>query len=147
MRLVIQRVKEASVEVEGETIASIGRGVVVLIGVGKGDGEEDVRYLAEKLLNLRIFPDKEGRMNLSLEEIGGEVLAVSQFTLYGDVRKGRRPSFTQAAPPREAERLYRMLVTQIREEGIKVETGKFQAHMLVKIFNDGPVTFIMESKT
>jgi len=145
MRLVVQRVREASVEVDGEVIGRIGRGLLVLVGVGKGDGESDAAYLAEKVVNLRIFDDEEGKMNRSLLEVGGGVLAVSQFTLYGDVRKGRRPSFERAAPPAEAERLFDYFVGELKKRAPEVATGRFGARMQVSLVNDGPVTLILEN--
>jgi D-tyrosyl-tRNA(Tyr) deacylase len=146
MKIVLQRVKEASVHVEGETVGRIGRGVCLLVGVEKGDSEEDARYLAQKAAGLRIFPDAGGRMNLALADIGGEVLAVSQFTLAGSVRKGRRPSFDGAEEPRRAAELFDTFVGTLEALGITVETGIFQAVMDVRILNDGPVTFVLESK-
>lgn len=146
MRMVIQRVTAASVAVEGNIIGQIGKGSVVLLGVANGDTDSDADYLAAKLVNLRIFEDEAGKMNRSLLDIGGELLVVSQFTLLGDCRKGRRPGFSDAAPPAEADRLYRYFVDVLRTQGTKVETGQFQAHMLVTIHNDGPVTFVIESK-
>ena len=146
MRAVIQRVKEAKVEVNGDIIGKIGEGFLVLLGVGKDDTEEDVRYLADKVLGLRIFEDEAGKMDLSITDVKGEILAVSQFTLYGDSRKGRRPSFDEAAPPDVAERLYELFVEEIRKSGIKVETGKFRALMDVHLVNSGPVTILLDSK-
>jgi len=144
MRAVVQRVKEASVSVEGEVVGEIGRGLVVLVGVRQGDTEAEAAYLAQKIANLRIFPDRAGKFNLSALDVGGEVLVVSQFTLYADTRKGRRPSFVDAAPPEVAEPLVERFVELLRQTGLRVETGQFQAKMLVKIFNDGPVTIILE---
>jgi|SRR3990167_3562148 len=146
MRAVIQRVKEARVEVEGEVVGRIGEGMLILLGAGKDDSEEDARYLADKAIALRIFEDPEGKMNLSVRETGGEVLVVSQFTLYGDCRKGRRPSFDKAAPPELAEELYELFVGEIRERGVKVETGRFRAMMDVHLINRGPVTLMLDSK-
>lgn len=146
MKAVIQRVSEASVRVEGDVVGKIGPGLVILLGVSVEDSEDDVAYLAEKIPNLRIFNDDQGKMNRSLLEIGGQVLAISQFTLYGNTRKGRRPSFIEAALPEKAEPLYEMLMARWREEGIVVEQGVFGAEMLVSIHNDGPVTIILESK-
>ena len=146
MKVVLQMVKNASVEVEGKVKGEIGRGLCLLAGVEKGDSEEDARFLARKCVELRIFPDEEGKMNLSLLDIGGEVLAVSQFTLAGSVKKGRRPSFDKAEEPEQAERLFDYFVAQIKEYGLRVETGVFKAMMDVKLVNDGPVTFIVESK-
>ena len=146
MRMVIQRVTEASVTVGGAVVGSIGKGIAVLLGVAKGDAEQDADFLANKLVNVRIFEDDAGKMNRSVQEIGGEILVVSQFTLVGDCRKGRRPGFSDAAPPDEADRLYQYFVEQVRRFGVRVATGQFQAMMLVKISNDGPVTFVIESK-
>ena len=146
MRAVIQRVKEARVEVEGEVVGRIGEGMLVLLGAGKDDTEEDARYLADKAIALRIFEDTEGKMNLSVIDTGGQVLVVSQFTLYGDCRKGRRPSFDKAAPPELAEELYELFVREIRERGVKVETGRFRAMMDVHLINRGPVTLMLDSK-
>ncbi len=145
MRIVIQRVTEASVTVDGSVIGSIGKGIVVLFGVAKGDTAQDAEDLANKLVNLRIFEDAAGKMNHSLREVGGELLVVSQFTLLGDCRKGRRPGFSDAAPPDEADRLYQYFTAYVRKLGIQTATGQFQAMMLVKIYNDGPVTFVLES--
>jgi D-tyrosyl-tRNA(Tyr) deacylase len=144
MRAVVQRVSEASVSVDGEVVGSIGRGVVVLIGVTQGDGEAEARFLAGKVANLRIFADDEGKFNRSALDVNGEALVVSQFTLYGDARKGRRPSFVHAAPPEVAEPLIERFVTFLKENGLHVETGVFGAMMMVKIHNDGPVTIILE---
>ncbi|KRT66068.1 MAG: D-tyrosyl-tRNA(Tyr) deacylase, D-tyrosyl-tRNA(Tyr) deacylase [Candidatus Dadabacteria bacterium CSP1-2] len=146
MRAVIQRVQEARVEVDGEVIGKIGQGFLVLLGVRKDDTEEDVRYLADKVTGLRIFEDEAGKINLSISEVKGEILAVSQFTLYGDCRKGRRPSFDEAAPPDVAERLYELFVEEIRKSGIKVETGRFRALMDVYLINSGPVTILLDSR-
>ncbi len=146
MRAVIQRVKEAKVLVEGEPVASIGRGFLVLLGVAKDDTEEDLSYLARKISNLRVFEDGEGKLNLSLKDVGGEVLLVSNFTLYGDCRKGNRPSFDRAAPPELAERLYLSLAKRLEEEGLSVSLGRFRAMMEVHLVNDGPVTLLLESK-
>jgi len=146
MRAVIQRVQEARVEVDGEVIGKIGQGFLVLLGVRKDDTEEDVRYLADKVTGLRIFEDEAGKINLSISEVKGEILAVSQFTLYGDCRKGRRPSFDEAAPPDVAERLYELFVEEIRKSGMKVETGRFRALMDVYLINSGPVTILLDSR-
>lgn len=146
MRAVVQRTLRSSVCVDGETIAAIGHGLTVLIGVSSADVEKDANYLAEKVVNLRIFEDQAGKMNLSLLDIKGELLAISQFTLYGDCRKGRRPGFDQAAPPVEAKRLYELFIQQVRSAGIPVACGQFQAHMLVSLDNDGPVTILLDSQ-
>ena len=143
MRIVLQRVSQASVTVDGNIVGKIGRGVLILVGVGKGDTEKDSVYLAEKIVNLRVFPDETGKMNLSLLDIGGSALVVSQFTLYGDCSKGRRPGFDGAAPPELAKQLYEHFVGRIRAAGVKVETGVFQASMTVNLVNEGPVTFIL----
>ena len=145
MRAVVQRVSAASVTVEGRKVGTIGPGLLVLLGVARGDTEKDGEYLAEKLAWLRIFEDEEEKMNRSVAQIGGSILLVSQFTLYGDVRHGRRPSFTQAAPPEEANRLYEDLAQKLRDKGLTVETGQFQAHMEVSLVNDGPVTILLDS--
>lgn len=145
MIIVLQRVKEAWVDVEGRTTGRIGPGICLLVGVEKGDTLEDAEFLARKSTELRIFPDKEGKMNLSLADAGGEVLAVSQFTLAGSTRKGRRPSFDGAEEPALAAELFDHLVALIRQKGFRVETGIFQAMMDVHLTNDGPVTFILES--
>jgi D-tyrosyl-tRNA(Tyr) deacylase len=136
---------EAEVAVDGEAIGRIGRGLVVLLGVGHEDGDEEARWLAEKVAGLRIFEDDAGKMNRSLLEAGGAMLVVSQFTLYGDCRRGRRPSFTSAAPPELAERLYVAFVGAVREAGIEVATGQFREHMLVSLVNDGPVTLWIDT--
>ncbi len=146
MRAVVQRVSYAQVKVEGELISRIGRGLVVLVGVGVGDAEEDVEYLASRLSGLRVFEDSNGKMNLSLEEVKGQMLLVSQFTLYGDCRKGRRPSFDQSAGAETAQRLYNLLVESLRRKGIVVAEGKFQEKMLIELANDGPVTLLLDSK-
>lgn len=146
MRAVVQRVHSASVEVGAETVGSIGRGLVVFLGVGVEDLPEDALYLAQKVAGLRIFEDQAGRMNLSLQEVGGAVLSVSQFTLYGDCRKGRRPSFGEAAPPERAEELYRRFNDELRKQGVEVATGRFQALMRVRVDNDGPVTILLDSR-
>lgn len=146
MRAVIQRVSQASVAVGGETAGKIGMGLLVLLGVGSEDSEADAAYLADKVANLRIFADGEGKLNLSVKDVQGEILAVSQFTLYGDCRRGRRPSFSSAAPPDKARGLYQSFVVRLREQGLEVQTGVFQAHMDVSLVNDGPVTLIMSSQ-
>ena len=145
MRAVLQRVRSASVTVDGETIASITQGLVVLLGVAKGDSETDVAYMADKLPHLRIFPDEAGKMNRSIVEVKGELLMVSQFTLLGDTHRGRRPGFDAAAPPETAQRLYESVAHAVREQGVPVQTGKFGASMIVTLENDGPVTFILDS--
>lgn len=145
MKAVIQRVSEARVVVDGETVGAIGQGVLVLLGVEKGDAERDAAWLAEKIAGLRIFEDEAGKMNLSVREVGGAILAVSQFTLAGNCAKGRRPSFDTAAPPDEGKRLYDCFTELVRETGIPTATGIFQADMKVHLVNDGPVTFILES--
>ena len=147
MKAVIQRVSHASVVVEGETVGRIDRGLLVLLGVGREDTEEDARYLAGKIAGLRIFSDAEGKFNLALDDVDGAVLLVSQFTLYADTRKGRRPSFTDAAPPELAEPLVEKCARLLRAEGIVVETGRFGAHMQVELLNDGPVTVLLDSAT
>ena len=145
MRACIQRVSEAQVTVDGAVIGRINGGLVVLLGVGHDDGEAQLNWLAEKIVGLRIFEDDAGKMNRSLTEAGGAMLVVSQFTLYGDARKGRRPSFTDAAPPELAERLYEAFVAKVRAAGVEVATGKFREHMLVSLVNDGPVTLWIDT--
>lgn len=145
MRAVVQRVSNARVTVQGRVTGEIGAGVMVLLGVGRGDTAGDAAYLAEKTANIRIFDDSTGKMNLSLLETGGAALVVSQFTLYGDVRRGRRPGFDQAAPPEEAVCRYEEYVTRLRALGVCVETGVFREHMLVDLVNDGPVTILLDS--
>ena len=144
MKAVIQKVSRAEVKVAGQPIGRIGHGLCVFLGIGKNDGESNADHLAEKIKNLRIFEDENGKMNRSLEELGKEILVVSQFTLYGDCRKGNRPSFTCAAPPNEAEKLYEYFVQRLRRAGLRVETGQFKARMEVTLTNDGPVTSIVE---
>ncbi|MCM3572018.1 MULTISPECIES: D-aminoacyl-tRNA deacylase [Mesobacillus] len=146
MRLVIQRSKEAKVTVDGEVTGSINKGFVILVGVTHEDTEKDAAFLAEKAANLRVFEDDAGKMNLSLLDVGGEILSVSQFTLYGDCRKGRRPNFMDAAKPDHAEAVYEAFNRFLSEKGIKVETGVFGAMMDVQLTNDGPVTLIIDSK-
>lgn len=146
MRAVIQRVSEASVSVKDEIVGKINAGLVVLLGVGQNDTKEDAVFLAKKITNLRIFEDDFGKMNLSLMETGGEMLVVSQFTLFGDCRKGRRPSFVDAANPDLANELYELFVLEVQNMGVTVKTGIFQAMMAVSLTNDGPVTLILESK-
>lgn len=145
MRAVIQRVSEARVTVEGQVVGEIGAGFMVLLGVGQGDSEADAEYLAEKIANLRIFEDAGGKMNVSLLDTGGSALVISQFTLYGDVRKGRRPGFSSAAPPDEANRLYQYFCERLAGYGIPVARGVFQAHMDVALVNQGPVTLLVDS--
>lgn len=145
MRAVVQRVKGATVKVEGKLVADINQGLVVLLGVARDDTEHDANYLIDKTLNLRIFNDDQGKMNRSLLDIGGAVLVVSQFTLYGDVRKGRRPSYIDAAEPEKANDLYEYFIGQARSRGVRVETGVFQAMMQVNLTNDGPVTILLDS--
>ena len=145
MRAVVQRVREASVTVDEKTVGAIGAGLMILIGVTHDDGESDARYLAQKIATLRIFEDAAGKFNLSALDVGAAALVVSQFTLYADARRGRRPAFIDAARPEVAEPLIGRLVDLLREQGLRVETGVFQARMLVKIFNDGPVTIILDS--
>ncbi len=145
MKAVIQRVKESSVSVQGEIIGSIKRGLLILLGIAKGDQKTEADYLSEKVANLRIFEDENGKMNLSLLETGGEALVISQFTLLGDCRKGRRPSFIAAAEPEDANLLYEYFANRLEDKGISVQTGKFRAMMDVALINDGPVTLIVES--
>ncbi len=144
MRAVLQRVRRGSVQVGEERVADIGRGLVILLGVGPADTEQEARWLAEKCAVLRIFEDDQGKTNLSLQDVGGAALVVSQFTLYADTNKGRRPSFIRAAPPEVAEPLVERFAAVLREQGIPTQLGRFGAHMLVEIENDGPVTIIME---
>jgi D-tyrosyl-tRNA(Tyr) deacylase len=145
MRACIQRVSEARVTVDGEVTGRIGRGLVVLLGVAHGDGQAEARWLAEKIVGLRVFEDAEGKMNRSLAEVGGAMLVVSQFTLLGDCRKGRRPSFIEAAPPAQAEALYEAVVSLVAGQGVEVATGRFREHMLVSLVNDGPVTLWIDT--
>ena len=146
MRAVVQRVLRGKVSVEGEIIGQIGPGLVVLLGVGEEDGPPDAQYLAEKVANLRIFDDEEGKLNYSIGDLGLPALVVSQFTLYGDCRKGRRPSFSQAAPPETGENLYETFCLEMEHSGIQVAKGRFRSHMVVEIVNDGPVTILLDSK-
>jgi D-tyrosyl-tRNA(Tyr) deacylase len=146
VKALLQRVSRASVSVGGEEVGVIGKGLVVLLGVAGGDTEADARYLLPKIINLRIFADAEGKFNLSALDTGGELLLVSQFTLLADTRKGRRPSFVQAAPPEQAAALFEYFVGLARASGLKVATGRFQAHMMVEIHNDGPVTLMLDSR-
>ena len=146
MKALIQRVARASVSVEGKVVGKIGPGLVVFIGVANGDSTEDIQYLTRKIVELRIFDDADGKFNLSALDVKGELLLVSQFTLLATTRKGRRPGFTDAAAPENAETLFNQFVEQVRARGLKVETGRFQTHMLVEINNDGPVTIFIDSR-
>jgi D-tyrosyl-tRNA(Tyr) deacylase len=146
VRAVVQRVSEASVRVNEEVVGRIGPGLVVLLGVGRGDSDTDADYLADKVVNLRIFSDDAGHMNRSVLDTGDEILVVSQFTLYGDARKGRRPGFTEAASPEEADRLYQLFVLRARQSGVSVETGVFRAMMHLSLVNQGPVTILLDSR-
>jgi D-tyrosyl-tRNA(Tyr) deacylase len=146
MRAVVQRVSRASVTVAGEVTGQIGRGFLVLLGVEEGDGQADAVYMAQKIAGLRVFEDADGKMNLGLTDVGGAMLVVSQFTLLGDCRKGRRPSFIQAARPELADELYRAFCAEVRGQGIDVQTGRFQQHMDVELVNDGPVTLLIDSR-
>ncbi len=146
MRAVVQRVKEAWVEVAGQQVSRIGLGLLVLLGVEKGDGADDTLWLAKKIAGLRIFEDENGKLNLSLKDLEGEVLVVSNFTLCGDCRKGRRPSFDRASPPEEAEALYEGFCTALQKEGLRVQKGVFRAHMYVGLVNNGPVTLLLDSR-
>ena len=145
MRALIQRVSRASVSVDGETIGRIGSGLAVLIGVAREDSQAQIDYIVNKTVNLRIFPDSEGRFDRSALDVGAELLAISQFTLYADTRRGRRPGFSQAAPPEDAAAIFESVITAFRETGLTVQTGRFQAHMTVEIVNDGPVTIMLDS--
>lgn len=146
MRAVVQRVSNASVEINDATAGNIGEGLLVLLGVSNRDTEKDVQFMADKVINLRIFADEDDKMNLSVKDTGGEILVVSQFTLYGDCRKGRRPSYNDAAVPEKAQELYNDFVNTIKESGLQVATGKFQAMMQVSLVNDGPVTILLDSE-
>lgn len=146
MRAVVQRVSRASVTVDGEVTGEIARGFLVLLGVAEDDTQEDVVYLANKVAGLRVFEDDAGKMNLALQDVGGKLLVVSQFTLLGDCRKGRRPSFVKAAEPAKANALYGSFVAELRGQGFEVETGRFQEHMDVELVNDGPVTLLLDSR-
>jgi D-aminoacyl-tRNA deacylase len=146
LRLVVQRVKQASVRIQNETVGEIGPGLLIFLGVGQDDTEEDVRYLVEKVLHLRIFADSQSRLNLSLTDIRGSLMIVSQFTLWGDCRKGRRPSFAHSAPPEKAEPLYRLFIQQAAKSGLTVASGRFQEMMEVRLINDGPVTLLLDSR-
>ncbi|WP_024621045.1 D-aminoacyl-tRNA deacylase [Metaclostridioides mangenotii] len=145
MRSVVQRVSSSSVTVDGDVIGKIDKGLMVLLGVTHDDTSKDVDYMIDKILNLRIFEDEDDKMNLSLKDIGGELLVVSQFTLYGDCRKGRRPSFTNAAKPDLADKLYEEFIAKAKSQGLNVGTGQFGAHMMVDLTNDGPVTILLDS--
>ena len=146
MRAVVQRVKKSHVETDNKIVGEIGKGLMVLLGISEDDKIEDVEYMVEKIVNLRIFEDDENKLNLSLLDVGGEILVVSQFTLYGDCRKGRRPSFVRAARPEKAQELYDLFISKLKEKNIKTESGIFQADMTVHIENDGPVTLIIDSE-
>lgn len=146
MRAVVQRVTEASVGVEGKVVGQIGKGLLIFLGIGKDDGKKDIDYLVDKTTGLRIFQDKDDKMNLSVKDIGGELLIVSQFTLYGDVRKGKRPSFTNSAHPELGEKYYQEFIEKVRNLGINVESGVFGADMKISLINDGPVTIMIDSK-
>lgn len=146
MRAVVQRVGRARVSVDGRTVGDIARGFLVFVGIEEGDGEEDVSYVAEKVSGLRVFEDDQGKMNLALSDVGGDILLVSQFTLMGDCRKGRRPSFAQSAPPETAERLYQAVADELVRRGHRVETGRFRAEMEVELVNRGPVTMLLDSR-
>ena len=146
MRAIIQRVSRASVDVAGARVGEIGRGFLVLLGVMAGDTDADRSYIVKKIAGLRVFEDADEKMNLSLKDVGGSVLLVSQFTLLGDARHGRRPSFSNAAAPEKADALYRELVEALRRDGFRVETGRFQTHMMVELVNDGPVTILLDSR-
>jgi len=144
MRAVLQRVRRGRVSVAGRAVAEIGQGLMILVGIGHGDAEAEARWLAEKCAGLRIFEDSEGKTNLSVQDVGGQAIVVSQFTLYADARKGRRPSFIDAAPPETAEPLVRLFADHLEAQGVPTQTGEFGAHMLVEIDNDGPVTIVLE---
>ena len=146
MKALVQRVTKASVSVNGEVVGKIGRGLVVLVGVAREDTEKDAIYMADKIVNLRVFADEASKFNRSALDVGAEILIVSQFTLLADTRKGRRPSFEAAAPPEQAETLLNYFIDRVGDSGLKVETGRFQQHMLVEIYNDGPVTIALDSK-
>ncbi|WP_315108246.1 D-aminoacyl-tRNA deacylase [Clostridium intestinale] len=146
MRAVVQRVKRSSVKVNGETIGEISKGINVLVGITKDDNDEDLKYIKEKIFNLRIFSDENDKMNLSVKDVKGELLIISQFTLYGDARKGRRPSFIEALGGEEAVKLYNDFIELCKTEGLKIQTGEFGADMEVEIINDGPVTLLLDSK-
>ena len=145
MRALVQRVTEASVSVDGEVLGQIGPGLIVLVGIARADGDRHIEYIVSKTVNLRIFEDDEGRFNLSALDIGADLLVISQFTLYADTRRGRRPGFTEAAPPDTASDLFETTLARFEESGLRVETGRFQAHMHVEIHNDGPVTIMLDT--
>lgn len=145
MRALVQRVTEASVSVNGEVLGQIGPGLVVLVGIARADGDRHIEYIVSKTVNLRIFEDDEGRFNLSAQDVGADLLVISQFTLYADTRRGRRPGFTEAAPPETASDLFETTLARFEESGLRVETGRFQAHMHVEIHNDGPVTIMLDT--
>lgn len=146
MRILLQRIRHASVEIDGETVGKAGAGLLLFLGVGNGDTQAEADFLAEKCVGLRIFEDSEGKMNLSLKDVGGEILLISQFTLYADARKGKRPSYTDAAPPPVSEPLYEYFAQRLRDTGTHVETGRFGADMKVSLLNDGPVTIMLEKE-
>ncbi|MBO4513457.1 MAG: D-tyrosyl-tRNA(Tyr) deacylase [Victivallales bacterium] len=146
MRVLLQRIKHASVEIDGEVVGKAGAGLLLFLGVGNGDTKAEADFLVEKCVGLRIFEDAEGKMNLSLADVGGEILLISQFTLYADARKGRRPSYTDAAPPPVSEPLYEYFAQRLRDAGVHVETGRFGADMKVSLLNDGPVTIMLEKE-
>ncbi len=146
MKVLLQRVTGGSVSIDGEVVGKIGQGLVAFVGVADGDTEKDIEYLVPKMTGLRIFSDEEGRFNLSVMDIGGELLLVSQFTLLADTRKGRRPGFSRAAPPEQAKKLFEQFVERSRDTGLKVETGRFQEYMQIEIHNDGPVTIMLDSR-
>jgi len=146
MRVVVQRVARATVIVDGAPVGAIGRGLVALVGVAAGDGPTDIEYTASKILDLRVFADDEGRMNLSVQDVGGAVLLISQFTVLGDARKGRRPAFDTAETPANAKATYEALVARLGQTSVRIETGRFQAHMQVDLVNDGPVTILLDSR-
>jgi D-tyrosyl-tRNA(Tyr) deacylase len=146
LKVLLQRVTGGSVSIDGEVVGKIGQGLVAFVGVADGDTEKDIEYLVPKMTGLRIFSDEEGRFNLSVMDIGGELLLVSQFTLLADTRKGRRPGFSRAAPPEQAKKLFEQFVERSRDTGLKVETGRFQEYMQIEIHNDGPVTIMLDSR-
>lgn len=146
MRAVVQRVKSASCKVDNEIVGKIDKGLLLFLGVGEGDEEKDLKYLVDKVLGLRIFSDENGKMNLSLEDVKGEILIISQFTLYGDVRKGKRPSFTRSAAPELGEKFYEMFIEMVNSRGIQAQTGVYGADMDIELINDGPVTILVDSE-